>query len=170
MFAYAITGGSNLDLPENGRRDRTAASCHVHDVLQEYDIVLCISTFSATAPLTALAKQYGFRGATLHGINEVILASGLAVDYEEVSRQAEKLRRGMTRADSVEIELRRPGPSPCMLTRSRQAGSAEKPRPLPARAGHRESPGGRNLFRAGERRRRVSDEIRGWDARTDACQ
>ena len=26
--------------------------------------------FLATAPLTALAKQYGFRGATLHGLND----------------------------------------------------------------------------------------------------
>jgi leucyl aminopeptidase (aminopeptidase T) len=55
--------------------------------------------------LTALAKQHGFRGATLHGINEIILNSGLAVDYLEVSRRAEKLRLGLTRADFVEIDF-----------------------------------------------------------------
>jgi leucyl aminopeptidase (aminopeptidase T) len=75
------------------------------DVYSSYDIILCISTFSATAPLTAFAKQYGFRGATLHGVNDVILNSGLAVDYEEVSVDAEKLRLAMTRADWVEIDF-----------------------------------------------------------------
>ena len=104
IFAYAATGGSNLDLPEeawttDGRTIRLA-----EDVLARYDIVLCISTFSATAPLTALAKQIGFRGATLHGVNDIILRSGLAVDYHEVSKQAEKLRLGLTRADWVEID------------------------------------------------------------------
>ncbi|MEZ5405687.1 MAG: hypothetical protein R3F23_05765 [Verrucomicrobiia bacterium] len=59
------------------------------DIYPNYDILLCISTYSATAPLTAFAKRYGFRGATLHGVNATILATGLSVDYEEVSRQAE---------------------------------------------------------------------------------
>jgi aminopeptidase len=38
-------------------------------------------------------------------MNEVILSSGLAVDYDEVSREAEKLRAGLTRADWVEIDF-----------------------------------------------------------------
>jgi len=105
MFAYTQTGGSNLDMPDECA-DMTGKCLSLErDVYPNYDIILCISTFSATAPLTAFAKQYGFRGATLHGVNEVILNSGLAVDYEEVSRDAEKLRRAMTRADSVEIDF-----------------------------------------------------------------
>jgi aminopeptidase len=75
------------------------------DVYSKYDIVLCISTFSATAPLTAHAKKFGFRGATLHGLNDIILSTGLAVDYDDVSRDAEKLRAAMTRADYVEIDF-----------------------------------------------------------------
>jgi leucyl aminopeptidase (aminopeptidase T) len=54
--------------------------------------------------LTAFAKRFGFRGATLHGLNDVILRSGLAVDYNDVSAQAEKLRLGMTRADWFEVD------------------------------------------------------------------
>jgi hypothetical protein len=104
MFAYQITGGSNLDLPETGCAADGRDINLVEDVYKKYDLVLCISTYSATAPLTAFAKQYGFRGATMHGMNQVILNSGLAVDYFEVSRQAEKLRLGMTRADWVEID------------------------------------------------------------------
>jgi hypothetical protein len=104
MFAYEITGGSNLDLPEKGFATDGREIDLAEDVYQKYGLVLCISTYSATAPLTAFAKKYGFRGATMHGMNQVILSSGLAVDYFEVSRQAEKLRLGMTRADWVEID------------------------------------------------------------------
>jgi aminopeptidase len=104
MFAYKITGGSNLDLPEKGVDASGREIDLIEDVYKKYDLILCISTFSATAPLTAFAKQFGFRGATLHGVNQVILSSGLAVDYNEVSRTAEKLRLGLTKADWVEID------------------------------------------------------------------
>ncbi|HZJ14621.1 MAG TPA: hypothetical protein VFD27_06200 [Chthoniobacteraceae bacterium] len=104
MFAYAVTGGSNLDLPDHGVATDGRVISLIEDVYRKYDIILCISTYSATAPLTAFAKHYGFRGATLHGVNQIILSSGLAVDYNEVSRLAEKLRLGMTRAESVEID------------------------------------------------------------------
>jgi aminopeptidase len=105
LFAYMITGGSNLDLPDLAV---TAAGKEVRferDIYPSYDLILCISTFSATAPLTAFARKYGFRGATLHGLNQTILDTGLAVDYETVSRNAEKLRLGMTEADWVEIDF-----------------------------------------------------------------
>ena len=75
------------------------------DVYPKYDIILCVSTWSATAPLTASARQFGFRGATLHGLNKVILSTGLSVDYNQVSRDAEKLRLGLTRADYFEIDF-----------------------------------------------------------------
>jgi hypothetical protein len=105
IFAYKLTGGSNLDLPDEAFTPDGEQVSLSKDVYPEYDIILCISTFSATAPLTAFAKQYGFRGATLHGVNEVILSSGLAVDYYEVSVEAEKLRLGVTNADWIEIEF-----------------------------------------------------------------
>ena len=114
MYAYELTGGSNLDLPEaaygvDGVRLRLK-----EEVLARYDLVLCVSTYSATAPLTAFAKELGFRGATLHGVNDVILASGLSVDYDEVSVQAEKLRLGLTGSDAVEIDFEVAGRS-CTL-------------------------------------------------------
>jgi hypothetical protein len=105
LFAYKITGGSNLDLPDEAWSTDGSQVSLSRDIYPEYKIILCISTYSATAPLTAFAKQYGFRGATLHGLNDIILNSGLAVDYDEVSRLAEKLRLGMTRADWAEIDF-----------------------------------------------------------------
>ncbi len=105
MFCYAKTGGSNLDLPDLAVDVEGRELSLEKDIYPNYDLILCISTFSATAPLTAFAKKYGFRGATLHGVNPIILASGLAVNYAEVSKTAEKMRLGMTKADWVEIDF-----------------------------------------------------------------
>lgn len=106
LFAYQITGGSNLDLPDRAVTPDGREVSLEKDVYPNYDIILCISTYSATAPLTAFAKQYGFRGATLHGLNEIIVNSGLSVDYNEVSKVAEKLRLGLTKADWFEVDFK----------------------------------------------------------------
>lgn len=105
MFAYKCTNGSNLDLEDEvWDTDGNQLSLD-RDIYPNYGLILCISTWSATAPLTAKAKEHGFRGATLHGLNDVILNSGLAVDYREVSRDAEKIRLAMTKAERIEIDF-----------------------------------------------------------------
>lgn len=105
MHAYAATGGSNLDLPETAHGADGVERSLAGEVLRHADLVLCVSTYSATAPLTALARRIGFRGATMHGMNEIILRTGLAVDYDRVSARAEALRRAMSRADWFEIDF-----------------------------------------------------------------
>lgn len=105
LFAYETTGGSNLDLPETGYTTDGREVNLAEAVYKPYDLILCISDYSATAPLTAHAKKYGFRGSTMHGLNDIIVNSGLAVDYRECSRDAEKLRSGLTKADRVEIDF-----------------------------------------------------------------
>lgn len=105
MYAYRVSGGSNLDLTDECVDSGGRALSLDRDVYPHYDIVLCLSTYSATAPLTAKCKEHGFRGATLHGVNDVILKSGLAVDYREVSADAERMRLAMTGADSIEIDF-----------------------------------------------------------------
>lgn len=105
MFAYYTTHGSNLDLEDQvWDTDGNQLSLD-KDIYPNYDIILCISTWSATAPLTAKCKEFGFRGATLHGLNDIILSSGLAVNYDEVSADAERIRLAMTKADDVEIDF-----------------------------------------------------------------
>jgi hypothetical protein len=106
LFAYKITGGSNLDLPDQAFTPEGREVSLAKDVYPNYDLILCVSTYSATAPLTSFAKKFGFRGATLHGLNEIILRSGLSVDYNEVSRKAEILRLGLTKADWFELDFR----------------------------------------------------------------
>ena len=105
MFAYRCTKGSNLDLDDEVWSTTGEELSLDRDIYPHYDLILCVSTYSATAPLTAKCKQYGFRGATMHGMNEIILGSGLAVDYDEVSADAERIRLAMTGADKVEIDF-----------------------------------------------------------------
>lgn len=106
LYCYRKTGGSNLDLEDEAFDVSGHQVSFARDIYPHYDILLCISTYSATAPLTASAKEFGFRGATLHGLNPIILNSGLSVDYEEVSQRAERLRQGMSGAEAVEIDFR----------------------------------------------------------------
>ncbi len=103
FYAYEETGGSNLDLPDSVFTPG-GAELALRDVLKQYSIVLYMGRWSATAPITALAKEFGIRGATMHGANDRVLASGLAVDYEEVSARAERMRSAMSSADSMVLE------------------------------------------------------------------
>ena len=105
MYAYNCTNGSNLDMKDPcWDVDGNELSLD-RDIYPNYDIILCVTDWSATAPLTEKCKKFGFRGATLHGVNDVILSSGLAVDYNEVSEDAELLRLAMTNADEIEIDF-----------------------------------------------------------------
>jgi hypothetical protein len=105
IFAYKESGGSNLDMEDICFDPAGNELSLDRDIYSNYDIILTVSTFSATAPLTAKCKEFGFRGATLHGLNQIILDTGLAVDYDLVSDEAEKLRLGLTQADRFEIDF-----------------------------------------------------------------
>ncbi len=105
IFAYRETGGSNLDMEDACFAPDGRELSLDRDVYPHYDMILVVSTFSATAPLTAKAKQFGFRGGTLHGLNQIIVDTGLSVDYQQVSANTEAIRRGLTRADWFEIDF-----------------------------------------------------------------
>jgi hypothetical protein len=105
LYAYKETGGSNLDMEDVCYDPNGNELSLDKDVYSNYDIILVVSTFSATAPLTAKCKEFGFRGATLHGLNQIILDTGLSVNYQEVSDDAEKLRLALTKADYFEIDF-----------------------------------------------------------------
>lgn len=111
FLAFKTTGGSNLD-PEDDLTDSEGNSLtFTQDVCPRYDLILAITDFSLTAPLTAMAKEFGFRGATLHGVNDIILNSGLAVDYGMVSKQAELFRSTLTKSEAFELDFETLGTS-----------------------------------------------------------
>jgi hypothetical protein len=105
LFSFKTTGGSNLD-PENKLFDVSGNKLtFTEDICPNYDLILAITDYSLTAPLTAMAKKFNFRGATLHGVNEIILNSGLSIDYLKVSRQAELFRGVLDRADFFDLSF-----------------------------------------------------------------
>ena len=150
MFAFRCTHGSNLDLEDDVWDTDGKHLSLDRDIYPNYDLILCISTFSATAPLTAKCKEFGFRGATLHGLNDVILDSGLAVDYHEVSADAERMRLALTNADSVEIDFALEDGR--VLTAWLGLGGQEAQKShglcLGENTGHREPSRGRGLLRS----------------------
>ena len=105
FLAFKTTGGSNLDPEDKVTNQHGEDLSFEEDICPKYDIILAITDYSLTAPLTAMAKKHNFRGATLHGVNDIILASGLAVDYEEISKQAEVFRSTLDQADSFIINF-----------------------------------------------------------------
>jgi leucyl aminopeptidase (aminopeptidase T) len=105
FFAYKETGGSNLDMEDECYDIQGRKLSLDKDIYTKYQLILVVSTYSATAPLTAKAKEFGFRGATLHGLNQIIVDTGLSVDYQQVSDEAESLRLGLTKADWFEIDF-----------------------------------------------------------------
>ena len=105
IFAYRETGGSNLDMEDEAYNPTGAQLSLERDIYPNYGLILTVSTFSATAPLTAQAKRFGFRGATLHELNQIIVDTGLSVDYNEVSRDTEKLRLALTQANYFELDF-----------------------------------------------------------------
>lgn len=111
MFAFKTTFGSNLDPEDEAVDDKGNILSLDRDIYPNYDIILAITDFSLTAPLTAKAKIHGFRGATLHGLNDIILNSGLSVDYNQISKQAEVFRKVLTCSDSFSISFETLGTS-----------------------------------------------------------
>ncbi len=105
FYAFETTGEHNRELPDAVLAPDGNAYILEQDIYPAYDIFLCITSFEASAPLAAAAKKHNFRGAAMHGLNSTILRTGLSVDYEEVSRETEILRKGMTHANSLEIDF-----------------------------------------------------------------
>ncbi len=103
FYAYEETGGSNLELPETALSPE-GEPISMNYAFERHTIVIFMGRYSATAPATALAKKLGIRGATMHGVNDLVFETGLAQDYEQVSARAERLRSALTRADGMRLE------------------------------------------------------------------
>jgi hypothetical protein len=111
LCAYENVGSNNADLPEVLTLvDSVPLSffsmqdCRIslYDLLSSTSVILAPTELSATAPLKILAKKYGFRGATLPGLNRAMIPS-LGLDYESIDARVQEIRERMDRADSATI-------------------------------------------------------------------
>jgi len=70
--------------------------------LAEYQILIAPTEFSATAPLKLLSKKYGFRAATMPGFSPGMISS-LQLDYEEINRRVNEIKKHLDAAIGVDI-------------------------------------------------------------------
>lgn len=111
--AYPNVGSNNGELPamvllvEESGRDGTLASgvdTTLASVLERSSVVLAPTELSATAPLKVLARQIGFRGATLPGFSRPMIPA-LGLNYEDVNRRVVEFQERLNRAAGADVVL-----------------------------------------------------------------
>jgi hypothetical protein len=116
LCTYPNVGSNNNDLPATATVARTPAEhdtgsgavLPVADILDASSVVLALTEMSATAPLKLLARQHGFRGATLPGFLRAMIPV-LALDYEKVDARVREFAGRMDRADGIAVSLEADG-------------------------------------------------------------
>jgi hypothetical protein len=110
MCTYPNVGSNNNDLPPhlslvgrtNLHADGREETIPLARILQNSSIVLALTEFSATAPLKNLAREHGFRGATLPGFSRKMLPT-LALDYEKVHARVMQFKNRLDEASAAFI-------------------------------------------------------------------
>jgi len=73
-------------------------------VLQQYNILLAPTEYSATAPLKMLGKQYPFRAATMPGFSRAMIPA-LGLDYQKVHERVMTLKKRLDKAESAMVQF-----------------------------------------------------------------
>jgi hypothetical protein len=113
LCRYPNVGSNNNDLPDtvvvaDGMGQNAGLPegrvVPLSSVLGASSVVLALTQMSATAPLKVLARDHGFRGATMPGfLREMIPV--LALDYEQVNARVMEFKRRMDRATGIAVVL-----------------------------------------------------------------
>lgn len=72
--------------------------------LRQYQILLAPTEFSTTAPLKLLAKNYGFRAATMPGFSAAMIPA-LRLDYEEINHRVDRIKKYLDEAMGIDIDF-----------------------------------------------------------------
>jgi hypothetical protein len=113
LCACANAGSNNNDLPADVVVARTPAELErlpdgsvepLADVLHVTGVLLALTELSATAPLKVLAREHGFRGASMPGFSRAMIPV-LALDYEQVNARVVEFRERLDRASGAVIVL-----------------------------------------------------------------
>ncbi len=94
LLTFPATGANNGELPATGFLD--GREVDLHAALTGSTLVIAMTQFSATAPLTAMANQYpDFRAASMPGVEERMEGTALAVDHAELARRCRVVLEAM---------------------------------------------------------------------------
>lgn len=114
---YPNVGSNNNDLPDVAvvarglpeySRLPDGTRMPLHSILESSSVVLAMTEMSATAPLKVLAREHGFRGATMPGFSRAMIPA-LALDYERVDARVREFKDRMDRAAGISVSLEAEG-------------------------------------------------------------
>jgi aminopeptidase len=126
LFWYRNARSNNADLPEGAWRQRGARVPDTADELDDEDmeplrevlsvhtLVLAPTEFSATAPLKMLARELGFRAATMPGFAPAMVPA-LRLDYARIGRRVRLLKALLDRAAFADLAFTVHGSGPRAL-------------------------------------------------------
>ncbi len=102
MLSYPATGANNADLPATGWLE--GEEVPLEPTLLDSTLVVAMTEFSPTAPLSALAEQKeDFRAASMPGVLKRMEDSALAADYSVVARRCQAILEAMEGAELADI-------------------------------------------------------------------
>jgi hypothetical protein len=114
LVTYADVGSNNADLPADGfliagampetgsELERAGRRVSFERVFSETQLFLAPTEFSTTAPLKVAARRHGFRAATMPGFAASMIPA-LRIDYGEVARRVDALKKRLDEADHADV-------------------------------------------------------------------
>lgn len=104
MLKYPATGAHSGPLPEEGELD--GKTVQIEDVLDQANIVLALTEYSATAPLIEATKRHpDLRVASMPTVSESMEQTALAANYDEVASRVHILRERLDQAAGAVVEF-----------------------------------------------------------------
>ncbi len=102
MLSFPATGANNADLPETGFLE--GEEVPLRETLLDSTLVVAMTEFSATAPLSELAEEKeDFRAASMPGVLKRMEESALAADYGVVARRCQAILEAMEGAELADV-------------------------------------------------------------------
>ncbi len=102
LLSYPATGANNGDLPDSGCMD--GREIEIEKAIADSTIVVAMTRYSATAPLSRLARKYpSIRVASMPGVLRRMEQTALAADYREVARRTHILADLLTKAEGADV-------------------------------------------------------------------
>ncbi|MCS6771570.1 MAG: aminopeptidase [Kiritimatiellae bacterium] len=104
LLRYPATGGNNADLPEFGEQD--GRPVRIHEAIGEATLVVAMTRYSATAPLSAYVRsRANLRAASMPGVLRRMERSALSADYRLVGQRARILAERLDRAEGAIVRF-----------------------------------------------------------------
>ncbi|HMP90723.1 MAG TPA: aminopeptidase [Kiritimatiellia bacterium] len=102
LLRYAATGANNGDLPSLGIQD--GVNVPIEKTLSTATLVIAMTRYSATAPLSMLTRKYPtLRAASMPNVLKRMEKSALAADYMMVAKKATMLSELLNHSEFADV-------------------------------------------------------------------